>query len=238
MPTNLTLSRLRSGQAVFGCILQQFRSAEIPRLLAAAGFDFVFIDCEHGGFDLETIQDVVRVARLSGITPLGRIGELSYSLVARALDVGPQGIILPRVDEPELLREALSWMKFPPAGKRGFGLGPPMLDYRTQSFADTIADANASILAVVQFERVKALERADKLLAVAGVDVGLIGPSDLSISMGVPGEFEHPSLVAAVNSFITVCNRVGVGRGFRCETRHWPKRGSSVACASSVAGAS
>ena len=128
VPINHTQSRLRDGHAVFGCIFQQFRSAEIPRLLAAAGFDFVFIDCEHGGFDLETIQDVVRVSRLAGITPLVRVGELSYSLAARALDVGAQGIILPRVEEPELLREALSWMKFPPMGKRGFGLGPPQLD--------------------------------------------------------------------------------------------------------------
>src|SRR5215475_2644075 len=102
MPTNQTQNRLRDGQTVFGCIFQQFRSAEIPRLLAAAGFDFIFIDCEHGGFDLETIQDVVRVARLAGITPLVRVGELSYSLCARALDVGAQGIILPRVEDPEL----------------------------------------------------------------------------------------------------------------------------------------
>jgi 2-dehydro-3-deoxyglucarate aldolase/4-hydroxy-2-oxoheptanedioate aldolase len=93
-------------------------------------------------------------------------------------------------------------MKFPPVGKRGFGLGPPQLDYRTQSFAETIADANACTLTVVQFESVKALERAEGLLAVPGVDVGLIGPSDLSISLGVPGEFEHPRLVEMICSFI------------------------------------
>src|SRR5262245_5973864 len=215
MPVNHAQSRLHNAGTVFGCILQQFRSAEIPRLLAEAGFDFVFVDCEHGGFDLETIQDVVRVARLAGITPLVRVGELSYSLVARALDVGAQGIILPRVEEPNLLREALSWMKFPPQGKRGFGLGPPQLDYRAQSFADAIADANATTLTVVQFESAKALERAEELLEVPGIDVALIGPSDLSISLGVPGEFEHPRLVEAVCLFIKVCNRYGVAPGIQ-----------------------
>ena len=239
MPINHTQSRLRDGHSVFGCIFQQFRSAEIPRLLAAAGFDFVFIDCEHGGFDLETIQDVVRVSRLAGITPLVRVGELSYSLAARALDVGAQGIILPRVEEPELLREALSWMKFPPVGKRGFGLGPPQLDYRTQSFAEAIADANASTLTVVQFESVKALDRAEELLAVPGVDVGLIGPSDLSISLGVPGEFEHPRLVEAVCSFIKVCNRRGVAPGIQVRNaalaKTWVERGMRfVGCGSEL----
>ena len=179
MPINHTQSRLRDGHSVFGCIFQQFRSAEIPRLLAAAGFDFVFIDCEHGGFDLETIQDVVRVSRLAGITPLVRVGELSYSLAARALDVGAQGIILPRVEEPELLREALSWMKFPPVGKRGFGLGPPQLDYRTQSFAETIADANASTLTVVQFESVKALEQSGRVAGSPGRGCGADWPVGL-----------------------------------------------------------
>lgn len=239
MPINHTQSRLSDGQTVFGCIFQQFRSAEIPRLLAAAGFDFIFIDCEHGGFDLETIQDVVRVSRLAGITPLVRVGELSYSLAARALDVGAQGIILPRVEEPERLREALSWMKFPPAGKRGFGLGPPQLDYRTQSFAEAIADANASTLAVVQFESVKALEQAEELLGVAGVDVALIGPSDLSISLGVPGEFEHPRLVETVGSFIKVCNRHGVAPGIQVRNatlaRAWIERGMRfVGCGSEL----
>ena len=239
MPINHTQTRLRDGHSVFGCIFQLFRSAEIPRLLAAAGFDFVFIDCEHGGFDLETIQDVVRVSRLAGITPLVRVGELSYSLAARALDVGAQGIILPRVEEPELLQEALSWMKFPPVGKRGFGLGPPQLDYRTQSFAETIADANASTLTVVQFESVKALERADELLAVPGVDVGLIGPSDLSISLGVPGEFEHPRLVEAVCSFIKACQRRGVAPGIQVRNatlaRAWVGRGMRfVGCGSEL----
>jgi len=239
MPVNHTQRKLQDGRTVLGCIFQQFRSAEIPRLLASAGFDFVFIDCEHGGFDLETIQDVVRVARLAGITPLVRIGELSYSLAARALDVGAQGIILPRVEEPELLHEALSWMKFPPLGKRGFGLGPPQLDYGTQTFAETIADANASTLVVVQFESVKALERARELLAVPGVDVGLIGPSDLSISLGIPGQFEHPRLVESVCEFIKVCSQQGVAPGIQVRNttlaKSWVERGMRfVGCGSEL----
>jgi 4-hydroxy-2-oxoheptanedioate aldolase len=119
---NSTRARLLEGQIVMGLAVQQVRSAEIPRLLAAAGFDYLFVDSEHGGFDIETVQDLVSAANLAGITPFVRVCELRYSLVARALDVGAQGIIFPRVEEPELLREAISWTKFPPGRSRSFRL--------------------------------------------------------------------------------------------------------------------
>ena len=94
----------------------------MARLLAAAGFDWAFVDTEHGGFDLETVQDICRVARLAGLSPIVRVSDLQYPLVARSLDCGADGIIFPRVEEPELLAQAVSWTKFPPVGIRGYGL--------------------------------------------------------------------------------------------------------------------
>src|SRR5262245_23554453 len=107
MKTNRTKLRLQNNEVVFGCALQQYRSPEIPRLLAAVGFDYLFIDSEHGGFSLETIQDLVASSNQSGITPFVRVGEMHYSLVTRALDIGAQGVIFPRVECPELLKEAI-----------------------------------------------------------------------------------------------------------------------------------
>src|SRR3954469_17408758 len=98
MRANRTKRRLLLGETVFGCALQCYRSSEIPRALAAAGFDWFFIDMEHGGFDLETAQDLVAAGVSAQITPLVRVAELQYSLVARLLDIGAQGIILPRVE--------------------------------------------------------------------------------------------------------------------------------------------
>lgn len=237
MKTNQTKERLKNGQTVFGCMMQQYRSAEIPRLLAAAGFDFLFIDTEHGGFDLETVQDLVRTSNQSGITPVVRVGELLYSLAARVLDVGAQGIIFPRVEDPRLLKDAIGWTKFPPEGTRGFGIAAPLLDYEPQNFPDIIEHLNANTLVVVQFESQAAMERADELLSAPGLDVALVGPSDLSISLGVPGEFEHPKLIETVQRFMERCRRHKVAAGIQVRTpalaKAWTQRGMQfVGCSS------
>src|SRR5579885_965432 len=138
MRINKTRERLSQGHAVFGCGLQSYRSFEIPRTFAAAGFDYVFIDMEHGAYDLETVQEMIQSSLAAGITPIVRVCELHYSLIARLLDAGAEGIILPRVEDPKLLEEALSWMRFPPMGKRGYGVNPTMIDYEARSFAEII----------------------------------------------------------------------------------------------------
>src|SRR5690348_9401932 len=115
MQTNRVKQALKSGKPQLGVGLWQFRSPEIPRLLVAAGFDWIFVDTEHGGFDLETVQDICRVANLVGIAPIVRVADMQYPLVARALDCGAQGIIFPRVESPDLLARAVSWTRFPPS---------------------------------------------------------------------------------------------------------------------------
>ena len=165
MRVNGMWKRLQAGETVFGCAVQCYRSSEIPRVLAASGFDYFFIDMEHGGFDLETAQDMIAAAVAAGITPLVRVADLQYALVARLLDVGAQGIVLPRVEDPGILAEALSWMRYPPTGRRGFGVLPPVLDYEQQGMPAIMDHLNANIAAVVQFETGTALDRADQLLS-------------------------------------------------------------------------
>ncbi len=142
-----------------------------------------------------------------------RVGELLYSLVARLLDAGAQGIILPRVEDPKLLTEAMSWMRFPPVGKRGYGVNPTMVGYEGHTFAEIIEHQNRNTVSVVQFETVRAMERADELLSVPGVDIAMVGPADLSISLGVPGQFDNPLLISTVDGLIEKCNRARRGAG-------------------------
>src|SRR3974390_2118726 len=103
MQVNHTREHLAKGETVFGCGLQVYRSAEIPRAFAAAGFDYVFIDMEHGSYDLETVHEMIIASNGAGITPIVRVAELAYSLVARLLDSGAQGSLLPRVEDPRVL---------------------------------------------------------------------------------------------------------------------------------------
>jgi 2-keto-3-deoxy-L-rhamnonate aldolase RhmA len=229
MFTNHTRERLARGETVFGCGLQVYRSAEIPRVFAAAGFDYVFIDMEHGAYDLETVQDMIVSANAAGITPIVRVAELLYSLVARLLDSGAQGIILPRVEDPKLLAEAVSWMRFPPVGKRGYGVNASMVSYEPHSFAEIIDHQNRNTVCVVQFETQLAIDRADELLSVPGVDIAMVGPADLSISLGIPGDFDNPLLISTVEGLVAKCNRHGVVPGIQVRTtamaKFWAGRG-------------
>jgi len=219
MKVNRTKSRLHDNEVVVGVALQQYRSTELPRLFAAVGFDYLFIDSEHGGFSLETVQDLVVASNQSGITPFVRVGEMLYSLVTRVLDVGAQGIIFPRVESASLLEEAISWMKYPPRGTRGFGFMAPQLGYEQLPMPEIMEHLNNQTMVIVQFESEISIDKCDELLAVPGIDVAMVGPTDLSISLGVPGEFEHPRILEAVKVFVEACERHGVVPGIHC--RDW-----------------
>ncbi|HEY2016020.1 MAG TPA: aldolase/citrate lyase family protein [Bryobacteraceae bacterium] len=229
MKVNQTRERLAKGETVFGCGLQVYRSAEIPRAFACAGFDYVFIDMEHGSYDLETVQDMIVSSNLAGITPIVRVAELLYSLIARLLDSGAQGIILPRVEDPKILEEALSWMRFPPQGKRGYGVNTTMIGYENHSFPEIIEHLNRNTVSVVQFETTVAMDRADELLSLKGLDIAMVGPADLSISLGIPGQFDHPLLLSTVDRLIEKCNKYGVVPGIQTRglamAKMWAERG-------------
>src|SRR6202790_3151811 len=191
MRVNQVKKALAEGKLQLGTGFGQFRSQDVVRILAQAGFHWAFIDTEHGGFDLETVQDLCRIAVLVGLCPVVRVGDMQYSLVARALDCGAQGILFPRVESPEMLEKAVSWTRFPPEGVRGFGLQPTHLGYEVASMPEIIAHCNANTMVVLQIETRTAMERIDELLSVPKIDAGMLGPADLSISLGVPGQFEH-----------------------------------------------
>ncbi|MCC6861727.1 MAG: aldolase [Bryobacterales bacterium] len=229
MKPNLVKCALARGEVQLGTGLGQLRSAEIPRMFAAAGFHWAFIDTEHGGFDLETVQDICRTSLMAGLCPIVRVAALDYPLVARALDCGAQGVIFPRVESPELLEEAVSWTRFPPVGVRGYGLTAMQVDYERAGFSEIIEHMNANILVVLQIETRRAVEARDELLSVCGVDAVMVGPADLSISLGVPGDFQHPRMVEAMEAVRESCLRKRVAPGTQTRSaalaRFWKDRG-------------
>jgi len=172
---------------------------------------------------------MIKTALDSGITPIVRVAEMLYSLVCRLLDAGAQGIILPRVEDPKLLAQAIGWMRFPPVGIRGYGVNPTMVAYEAHSFAEIIEHLNRNTVSVVQVETVAAVERADELLSVPGLDIVMVGPADLSISLGVPGQLDHPLLVSTVDRLIEKCVQHSVVPGIQVRNtamaKFWAERG-------------
>ena len=240
MKINTVKQALAEGKVQLGCSFGQLRSIDVTRILAAAGFDWVFVDCEHGGFDFSTVQDVCRMADNVGLCAVVRVADLEYSLDARSLDVGAQGIMFPRVESPELLEKAVSWTKFPPAGVRGYGLTPIHVDHAKASLPEIIAHKNAHTLVVLQIETARGVEARDEILSVPGIDAVMIGPADLSISLGVPGQFEHPKMIAAMEQIRDTCNAKGIAPGTQTRTlalaKFWKERGMRFLGCSSEAG--
>jgi 2-dehydro-3-deoxyglucarate aldolase/4-hydroxy-2-oxoheptanedioate aldolase len=200
MRINTVKKALKEGKVQLGTNFGQIRSEEVARILAAAGFQWAFIDTEHGGFDISIVQTICRASVLSGLCPIVRVASIDYALIARALDCGGQGVIFPRVESPELLEKAVSWTKFPPVGVRGYGLGAPQIEYERATMPQVIEHVNANSMVVLQIETKKALEARDELLSIPGIDAVMMGPADLSISLGVPGEFQHPKMVEAMEA--------------------------------------
>lgn len=220
---------LRAGNIVLGTMVAEIRQPAIMQLLAIAGFNFTIIDNEHGPFNIETIADLSRAGRAYGITPIVRVPELAYPYLAQSLDVGAQGIMLPRVYTVEQVQQALQIIKYPPEGQRGCALNRGHTNFQGGPVLDIMARANQENLVVIQIETKEALDHVDEIAAVPGVDVLFIGPNDLSISLGVAGPPTSPTMVAAIEKIVAACQRNHIYCAIQLAdielARHWAANG-------------
>jgi 4-hydroxy-2-oxoheptanedioate aldolase len=212
MQTNRVKAALRDGQAVSGPIVNEARSIGTVKMMAQAGHDFLFFDMEHAMFDWETMLNLVQASLLCDICPLVRVTDLSYPLVARALDSGAQGIIIPRVETREQVEEAVNFAKYPPLGRRGAG-GDARYGYVRRDMRTAVEEANAESMVVVQIESLEGVKQLEAIASVPGLDVVCVGPQDLSISMDLHGEFGHPAFMETLQQIVDVCSRHGVATG-------------------------
>jgi 2-keto-3-deoxy-L-rhamnonate aldolase RhmA len=240
VPPNRLRQKLAAGRTVIGTMLVEMRQPGIMTLLANAGFDFVLIDNEHGPFSVESIADLSRAARDNGVTPIVRIPELTYAHVAQSLDGGAQGIMLPRVTARAQVEECVRYIKYPPEGRRGAVLGRGHTGFRVGPLAETLAAMNRETFLVIQIETAEAVEHLNELLGVRGVDAALVGPTDLSVALGVPGKMDDPKLVAAIEQVLAVCTASGVIPAIHTNdlamTTGWARRGMRLVSISSEAG--
>jgi len=204
---------LAAGGCAIGTMISKFPSAALPRLLAAAGFDFAVIDTEHSHFSFGDIQDIARTAKPTDLSVFVRVTDAEYHLIARTLDVGAEGIMAPRVEDRETVKRVVDAARYAPIGKRGYGIGTIHSDYQSIAAPEVIRHMNENVLVIIQIESKAAVERLDDLLSVPGVDVAMLGVMDLSLSLGVPGEITNPAVVEHVKRVIEACGRHGVAPG-------------------------
>lgn len=197
-------SKLRSGDLVIGSWLQ-FGYPQLAEMMARAGFDYLVVDMEHGAMGVTGMRDLIQVVQLAGASPVVRVPANEMHFIKTALDAGAEGIIVPDVRSPEEAAKAASSMFYPPRGARGVGLS------RAQGFGmefDRYRDeVEPELVLIVQLEHHRAVATAHDILAVDGVEGFLIGPYDLSGSLGKPGQFADPQVKAQLDAVEAVIAR-------------------------------
>jgi len=206
----MTLEKIRAGQAVFG-FRMDFASPFNVENLGTTGFDFVYFDCEHGPMSEEACEGMIRAAELVGITPLIRTPSGQPDVILRFLDLGAMGIIVPHCDSQESALAAVKAVKYPPEGERG--IGGRLLSLSGMPTAQYIKEANIETMVIVMIEDPKGVDNFSDILKVNGIDLFLIGRLDLSISLGIPGQVDHPRIKEAVNKIITQARAAGKAVG-------------------------
>lgn len=184
----------------------------IAEIMAKVGFDWLVVDMEHSAITLREAQQLIQVIELSGTTPLVRVGENAPLLIKRVMDAGAHGVIMPMVNTKEDAIKAVEAVKYPPIGKRGVGLA------RAQGYGLEFEKyrnwVKMGSIVIVQIEHIDAINNLEEILTVEGVDASIIGPYDLSASMGYPGEFERKETRQALKRYIDVCKRLRKPAGF------------------------
>jgi 2-keto-3-deoxy-L-rhamnonate aldolase RhmA len=215
MQKNKVKQRLQAGELVYGTSLTECFAAEFAVLLKAAGMDFFFVDTEHSPADYHQIQAICRAARAADILPMVRVTENVPFLITRALDVGAMGLVIPRVHSAQQARAAVEMMKYPPTGRRGFGMRSIITDHRWTNAVDEMRSADQETLAVCQIESKEGLSEVEQIARTPNLDVLFIGPYDLTISMGIAEQFETDTFWNAVDRVIAACNQAGSAAGLQ-----------------------
>jgi 2-keto-3-deoxy-L-rhamnonate aldolase RhmA len=224
--------RVLAGESVYGTMIRQARDPGAPAIFAAAGYDFVFIDMEHGNYSMETVADLIRGAKSSGIATIIRVPRLETFFISRVLDAGAEGIMVPMTSTRSQAEEIVRFSKYTPLGQRGFGAQTGQTDYKPLKASEFMKEANENTLIVAQIETPEAIENIDSILEVEGIDVGLIGPNDLSCSMGIPDQMGSEILTKAVDKVVESAKKKGKASGIHIGNiealKKWRAKGMRV----------
>jgi len=226
--------KVESGVILYAGMIHDSRSGAAVEAFHAAGYDVLIVDREHTLLGDETVLEHIRLARALGLPCMVRPADDTYHSVCCVLDQAPDGVFMPRVRTRADAERLVSLAKYPPVGRRGIGGSTcPVGKYvGWRTLADQVQYVNRDLVIGIQLETAEALENLEEILSVPHIDIAVVGNDDLSTSMGIPGEFEHPDYVEAVSRVIDACRRHGVLPGVAVGdprwARFWAERGARM----------
>lgn len=210
--TNKLKEAIKGGNSVVGPFMK-LGSPAVVEIMGHAGFDFVIIDLEHGPLSMESAENMVRAATLVGVTPVIRVGDNDPLMILRALDIGAQGIQIPHINSREAAGKAVRASKYAPEGDRGVCRYVKAANYSAMDRYEYFQTANRETMVIIHIEGQEGVENLDEILTVDGVDVIFLGPYDLSQSLGVPGQVDHPLVLDKMKEVVERARKAGRAMG-------------------------
>lgn len=229
MQTNRTKAKLKAQGTVFGCFVR-YPDASLVEFLSYQGWDFLVFDAEHGTLEPRDCEQMTRAAEPLQVTPIVRVTTNSPPVILRFMDTGVQGAHVPWVNSAAEAEQAVRSIKYEPLGVRGLGSVRAAEYGQRAGLGEYARRANEETLVVIHIETKEAIEELPKTVALPGVDVIFIGPSDLSQSLGVTGNPQHPSVIAAMDRIAEIVLKSNVALGIMVGSveaaRKWAERGA------------
>ena len=223
MRDNPVKQALQAGRHVFGAMVFEFFSPGLPQLCRNAGAEFILYDMEHTGLSFETLKVQCALCRGLNLVPMARVPRGEYHFLARALDVGALGVMVPMVGTREEAERIVACTRYPPHGRRGAAFGFAHDDYEGGEVAAKISALHERTLVIAQIETSEGLANVEAIAAVPGVDALWIGHFDLTNFLGIPGEFKHPKYLAAVDRVLSACAGSGKTPAFLATDETWAR---------------
>lgn len=208
MKESRVLAKVRAGDPALGIALH-LTDPSVFELAGLMGFDAIWMDMEHHFYSLEVAANSMRAARVGGTDIVARPAKGEFMRMARMLEAGANGIMYPRCDSADEAREVVKWAKFAPLGKRGFDGSGPDVPYMLTPMGRYLRESNEQTFLIIQMEEPHAVDRAEEIAAVPGVDMLMLGPADFSVLTGIPGEFSHPTVTAAIEKVARAARNTG-----------------------------
>ncbi len=229
MRHNVTKEKLKNGGTVFGCFVR-YPNAALVEVLSYCGWDFICFDGEHGRIESADCEQMTRAAELQGVTPIVRVPVNQQHVILRFMDTGVHGLHVPMVNSGADAEAVVQSVKYQPRGCRGLA-GVRASDYAQGApFSEYVATANAETLVAVHIETEAAVNRLSDIVSVDGLDVIFIGPTDLSNSLGIPGQIQHPKMQAIVQRIVDSVASTELAVGIMVSNaeaaRQWRDRGA------------
>jgi 2-dehydro-3-deoxyglucarate aldolase/4-hydroxy-2-oxoheptanedioate aldolase len=214
-------ARAIAGETVLGVMVFEFFVPGIPQILSQTGAEYAIYDMEHGGLNLETLKMLAAASRGTNVAPLVRVPRGEYHFIARALDVGAHGVMVPMVESAVQAREIAQAARYPRQGRRGAAFGFAHDDYAPGDAKDKMRVADHRNMVIAQIETERGLAAVEEIAATEGIDCLWLGHFDMTNFSGIAGQFEHPEYLAAVESIVAAGRRNRKALGFMAADVAW-----------------